>query len=104
MPVGVDQDVGRLDVAVNDSVAVRLVQRVGGLAEQAQGVPERRRTPLHVLGQASPFDILHDQERETVLQAYVREGADVRMAEGGDARPRIEALRTGNADRCVSST
>ena len=70
-----DQNISGLQVAVDDAVTVRVVERASQLAGKAQGLGDGDR-PL----QRMAVHILHDQ----VVFADVVESADVRMAERGD--------------------
>ena len=78
------QDVGRLQIAVDDAFAVRGIQRIGNLDGVLQRLIERQR-PFERLA----LDVLHHQ----VVRADVVELADVGMIQRGDrARLALEAF------------
>jgi len=86
-------DVAGLQITVRDSLAVRLVERVGDLDGVLQNLFERKRTFLEAFRQRLPFEMLHHQEISAVLVPDVVEGADVRMVQAGDgASFALEAL------------
>ena len=74
----------RLQIPVDDPLAVRLVQRIRDLDGDLQRLFQRQRPFLQPLGQRLPVEILHDPEVDPVLRADVMEGADVRVVQGGD--------------------
>ena len=64
LPVGGDQEVGRLDVAVHDAGPVRGADRVAGLGEQvADRIGVERLAAAQQRRQRLPVDELHHQER-----------------------------------------
>ena len=76
LPVGGDQQVGRLDVAVHDAGGVRGAERVGGLGEE---VADRRRGPAAGRAASSAdsgcaVDQLHDQVGPVHAGAVGRRG------------------------------
>jgi hypothetical protein len=84
-----DHDVGRLQVAVDDAVVMRFLQRLGELADHVQYLPLGKRfVGLNEIGKRTPFDIGH---RNVVLRfdlADVVDRADVGMSQRR-SRPRL---------------
>ena len=85
--LGGDQDVGGLDVAVDDALAVRVVQRVADLAmmmvERLRGVEAGAVDDLVEIG---ALDELHDEVEVAFARglAEVVDGDDARVAELGE--------------------
>ena len=81
----VEQDVLRLDVAVDDC-AVGVLERVGDLAGELERVPERELLfPLQPVPQRLAFHVRHDVVEEARRLRPSRRGQDVGMMEpGGD--------------------
>ena len=80
--LGVDDDVVRLDVAVDDAVAVRVAQRREDLAR----VRDRDRNRAEAaradqLLQRASLDVLHDDVVRAVVLAAVEDRDDVRVRE-----------------------
>src|SRR5438874_9995436 len=69
---------------MDDSVAMRFVERVGDFQPKAQDLRERQRAFSHFVGKSLAFQVLHDQEIDAVLAADIVERANVRMGEPGD--------------------
>ena len=79
-----DEDVGGLDIAVNDACAVRRIQRVGDFdAERQHRVHVQTAMAGDALLQRAALQILHGDEGAAVLLADVMNGADVGMIQGG---------------------
>jgi hypothetical protein len=78
----VEQDVVRLQVAVNDAVAVRLGERVGHLREQ-RGRRGRRQgaLPPQMVAQAAPADQFHDQAERIPDGQQIVDPNDIRMVQ-----------------------
>ena len=74
-------DVAGLQITVRDSLAVRLVERVGDLDGVLQNLFERKRTFLEAFRQRLPFEMLHHQEISAVLAPDVVERANVGMVQ-----------------------
>src|SRR5207253_4579827 len=81
-----DQDVGRLDVAMDQALSMGILQGVRYLGEQFGGRARVRRTFLQALFQSLSFDKLRDQEADTFvgLTDFV-EGHDAGMFQLSDA-------------------
>ncbi|OQA94191.1 MAG: hypothetical protein BWY25_02898 [Chloroflexi bacterium ADurb.Bin222] len=93
-PVGADDDVLRLDVPVDDPLAVAIGQRVQQLSSPAQHLRLRQRTlPLDPVGQALPLHEVHHQVGVAVLLEKVANPYQVRMVQAGqDLRLLLELL------------
>ncbi len=88
-----EHDVARLQVAVQDAMAMGLGQRVGDVDGVAQGLREGKRARREPLREALALQVLHDQEVDAILLANVIEGADVGVIQGRDgAGLALEAL------------
>ena len=61
-----------------------LSRGVGDLDRNLQCLIQRQGTLFQPLGQRLAHQVLHDQEVDAVLLADIEDGADVRMAQGGD--------------------
>ena len=85
--LGVDDDVVRLDVAVDDAVAVRVAQRGEDLARVGDG-HRHRAEPARAdqLLERAPLDVLHDDVVGAVGLAAVEDRDDVRVREAGRVR------------------
>jgi hypothetical protein len=94
---GLQQDVVRLDVAVDDAAAVRVGERPGDLAQHARGVGRRKGTArAEPLAERLAGDVAHDEEDEAARRADAMDGDDVRVREpGGGARLAHEAVARG---------
>ena len=91
--VGREHHVPRLQIAVDDPLPVRRVERVRDGDAGRQRLVEREGAALETPGQRLAPEQLHDQVVGTVLAADVVQRADVRMTQRGH-RPRLalEAL------------
>jgi hypothetical protein len=76
-----DEDVGRLDVAVQDAARVRGVERVGNLHAEPQQHADLERPAVDLARQRAPFEQLHRDEGAPVVLVHLVDGADVRMVE-----------------------
>ncbi|EAU65834.1 hypothetical protein STIAU_5686 [Stigmatella aurantiaca DW4/3-1] len=89
---GDQEDVGGLDVAVDDAVGVRGPQRVTHLRQKFHG-QRGRQGPLRERGEALPLQVLHDQIGAPLAQVHVEERDDVRVLDPRErARLGEEAL------------
>ncbi len=91
---GRDHHIGRLDVAVDDAVLLRVVERVGHLRGDLRRRGERgaRQLAQHLLQRAS-LEQLHRDVGHAGVLADVEDGDDIRMVEAaGRARFAQEAL------------
>src|SRR4051794_28635508 len=77
-------DVAWLQIAVNDAVPVRLVERVGDLDQRAERFAYRKGATPDPLVQRLPFDVLHHEILRALVQAYVVQRADMWVVEAGD--------------------
>lgn len=88
-----DEDVGGLDIAMNDALAVRRVERVGDLHAQIADLTRRQRLGGDEMLERLPLQPLHDHEVPAVVGADVVDGADVRVVQRrGGARLALKAL------------
>ncbi len=60
--MGLDQDVGGLEVAVDDPLLVRVLHRRAHLAEQREPGAQVEAMGVAILGDRDPFHQLHDEE------------------------------------------
>src|SRR3989442_6752147 len=72
-------DVARLQVAMDDPLAMSFVERVGNLCAVFQSLVERQRTFLQTLGKRLSLHALHYQVVHAILLAHVIKHTDVRM-------------------------
>ena len=83
----VDDDVVRLDVAVDDAVSVRVAQRSEDLARVGDRDRDRAEAArADELLQRPSLDVLHDDEVRAVGLAAVEDRDDVRVREAGGVR------------------
>ena len=92
------QDVARLDVAVDDALSMSVVQRVRHFARDAKGLGSRDRAAPHdAIPERLPFDVRHHVVQEPVGFTRIVERQDVRVLQPGrDLDLSKESLR---ADR-----
>ena len=80
-----DHQVARLDVAVDDPAAVRVVEPGAGLRPRlGRGLGADRPLPLQDLGPGAALDVLHDDEVAAVVDAGVVDLDDVGVDQFGD--------------------
>src|SRR6476661_7984211 len=78
---------------MDDSLAVRMVERIRDLDREPQDLIERQRTPDQALGQRGRLQVLEHEEVDTAFVSDVEERADMGMLQTGDcAGFPIEAL------------
>ncbi len=98
-----DEDVRRLDVAMDDAGGMRGVQRVGNLDPCAEPRIYTERAGGEPILQRRTLQVLHDDERKPVLLADVMDGADVGWFSAEAARAsrasRLNAQDRGRARR-----
>ena len=83
--VGGDEDVTRLEVAVEDEVLVRVVDGLADGAEEAEALLDGEPALVAVSRDGAALDVLHREVGQPLLgHAAVEEAGDVRMAEGGE--------------------
>ena len=75
------EQVRRLDVAVNETVPMKSFQGTENHQGGLDGFAERKRLPGEPVGERFALQVLHDEEIKAVLPADVVEGADVRMVQ-----------------------
>src|SRR6185436_11115721 len=78
-----DEDVRRLDVAVQDAARVRGVERVGNLHGEPQQQADGERPAVDLARQRAAFEQLHRDEGAPVVLVYLVDGADVRVVQRG---------------------
>jgi hypothetical protein len=80
---GGDENVGGLDIAMNDAARAGGVQRVGNLrAEFKQGIGGHG-AAADTFAQGLPFEEFHHEEGLAIVLADVVNGANARMIQGG---------------------
>src|SRR5271169_155230 len=83
VPALCDKNVGRFDVAVNDSFGMSGVQSVGDLNRQREQNIRLDRFSVDAVLQRLPVEKLHRNEGLTVVFADFMDGANIRMVQGG---------------------
>ena len=83
MPAAGQQDVGRLDVAVDDPAAVCLREPFRDLARDGEHLVRRERTTGDPLLEAAPFDQRHRDVGPALVLAGLVDRADVWVVERG---------------------
>jgi hypothetical protein len=95
LALGGQEDVARLDVAVDDPRAVGRLERVGDRRHDPGRLARRHRAgAVDPSGQALALQQLHDQVRPPVVLAKVKHPGDVGVVEPG-RRPRLPAQPLG---------
>ena len=79
-----EHDVARLQVAVNEALAVGVIERIGDLRSICQQFLRRQRSAGEAIVQRFTFQVLHDEEGNPVLLANIEQRTDVRMMERRD--------------------
>ncbi len=81
-----DEEVGRLDVAVDDAAPVRRLEGVGDLPRQRHDTRGGHRAVLDEVTHGHALEALHDDEGLPLVLAEFVNGADVRVLKrGGEA-------------------
>jgi len=97
---GLQQDVVRLDVPMDDAAAVRVRERPGDFAQHARGIGRwERAARAESLSERLALHVAHDEEDEAARRSDAVDGDDVRVRESrGRARLAHEAFaRVGRA-------
>ena len=76
----VQQDVLRLDVAMNDALVVRELERLANLRHDGQRLARRQLALGQQVPQCHPIDELHQEVVKSLGLAEIVDGHDVRMA------------------------
>ena len=82
--LGRDLDVGGLQVAVDDAVLVRLLERLRDLERDAGGLLHRDGAALDAVGERVAGDQLHHQRGGALALLEAVDRRDVRMVERGE--------------------
>ena len=82
--VRVDQDVGRLEVAVDDACIVRVLQAVADLTQVAPCGQRVERPSIQDVAQRAAADQRHGQERDTLRDLEVVDREDVGVVQLGE--------------------
>jgi len=79
-----EQDVGRLDVAVDDSFGMRVIERCRQRLKNGESLLDGPRTATQLSGERAPTNVGADHIRPALLLAVVVDHEDVRMIEARD--------------------
>jgi hypothetical protein len=82
--VAVEEDVGRLEVAVEDALGVGGGEGDGDFAEERGGLAGREGPLAETVGEVAAVDVVHREIRVRGGAAGIVDGDDVRVAEAGD--------------------
>ena len=94
VPVRGDENIGRLDVAVNDALGMRRFEPFGDLDAQFEQQIERKRLAVDAVLERFAFEALHREERLAFVLADFVDGANVGVIEGrSGARFALESLQ-----------
>jgi hypothetical protein len=102
--VFVHEDIRRLEIAMDDEIAVRVLDGLAHLAEQAEAPGEVERVRFAVLVQRHALDQFHHEVRRPLVgHPAAEQPGDVWVAQTGQgfALPREAALRAGGSVRPV---
>ena len=83
LPALVEEDVGRLEVAVDHAVPMGILDRLGDLHQQRGGLAWRQRSVGDLLRQALPLDEAHREIMLALVLADLEDRHDPRMIEVG---------------------
>ncbi len=78
-----DENVGGLDVAMDDVFAVRGIERIGDFDGQAEQHVHFERAPGDAVLEGQAVEVLHGDESLAIFLANIVNGADVGMVQGG---------------------
>jgi hypothetical protein len=78
-----DEDVGGLDVAVDDAFCVRCVERVGDFDSELDEQIKRERPAINLMLQSLAFEELHREKGPAIVLADLVDRANVRMVQRG---------------------
>ena len=91
LPVGRELDVGGLEVAVDDPLLVRRLERLGDLPRDGEGLVERQRAALQPFGEVFALDELHDEGADAARLLEAVDRGDVGVLQlGQDLRLALE--------------
>src|SRR5215472_15743144 len=100
MPTAGDKNVSWLDIAVNDAFGVGGVERVGDFDAKVDKLLGRKRASQHPVLESLALQVLHHNERLTLVLADFVDGTDIGMIQGGGsagfAAKAFERLRVGS--------
>ena len=104
-------DVARLQISVDDTLSMGLVEGRGDFNGNPQKLLSGQRALLQPLRQRLSFQVLHHQKIKSLLSANVMERADIRMIQIRDgpgfplkAFPQDPLAPTGVAERTLMAT
>src|SRR6185295_1497102 len=83
---GVHQDVGGLEIAVQDALPMRVVDGFRNELDVTRRFRGRQRAVPHESGEVLSLDVIHREIMLTLMDAYVVNGDDVRVLEKGGSR------------------
>jgi hypothetical protein len=89
-----DENIGGLDVAMNDAFCVRRIQSVGHFKPGFENLLQRERAPHDQMLEGAALQILHGDEHASIVPGDLINRADIRMIEGrGSAGLAPESLQ-----------
>src|SRR5215510_650553 len=92
--VGIEQNVSRFDVAMEDTMFVRVMQGARKLRDHLRRLANRHRRPAYYLIKLTALDEFHAEIAGTITFAHIVDGNDVWMIEtGGSLRFAAKALQ-----------
>src|SRR5271167_3343400 len=83
MPAFGNEDVRRLDIAVDNPFGVRRIQRIGNIDSYRQQTLDIERATVNEMLEGGSLEILHRDEGFAFMLADLVNGADVGMIQGG---------------------
>src|SRR5262245_9961514 len=75
----IEQDVSRLDVAMQNTVFMRVMHRACYFCDKFQGLPDRDRCVFNYLVKLTAFDQLHAEVALTIALAHLVDGHNAWM-------------------------